>query len=78
MGSVYFKISSICPRCCGSCGLAVEGDWWKGYGEGSGRGGRGGRSEGSERLGTWVGEFYMTDVVSRASKVMARCVKYKA
>ena len=59
----------------GAGGLAVEGDWWKGYGEGSGRSGR---SERSERLGTWVDEFYMTDVVSRASKVMARCVKYKA
>ena len=50
----------------------VDGDWWSGYGKDD----KGKKGE-SKRLGTWVEEFYMTDVVSRASKVMARCVKYK-
>ena len=52
-------------------GMGVLGDWW------SGHGGRGGDQKESLRVSSCVGEFYMTDVVSRASKVMARCVKYK-
>ena len=51
-------------------GMEVRGDWWSGY-----RGERG--DERGLRVSSWVDEFYMTDVVSRASKVMARCVKYK-
>ena len=34
--------------------------------------------DGGGKVTSWVDEFYMTDVVSRASKIMARCVKYKA
>ncbi len=51
---------------CGTS-LDVGGDWWSGYAKGAG----------DSPISSWVDEFYMTDVISRASKVMARCVKYK-
>jgi NADH dehydrogenase (ubiquinone) Fe-S protein 1 len=48
--------------------IAVDGAWWRMFAEKKG---------GEVKVGTAIEQFYMTDAVSRASKIMARCVKYK-